>query len=105
MRQMVRVREFGDDLSQPLEDFITDLKAVIDAEGGKGKLTFNTERISGCYGDPDTYSVYIERPETDKEMLARQEREAKRRDEYKAGIEAIERAKYEALKKKFEAPQ
>jgi hypothetical protein len=92
-----KINEYTYDLDGPVADAIAKLEELL-AEHPTATLSY--EDISSGYGDSDRYglAVYIERPETDEEMVERRAQEAALR----SLRDEAERRQYAALKAKFE---
>lgn len=102
-KEKVRVWEpdYADDCRVPLPDLISELSRV-QIENAGHELTFRTEKEDD-YDGPATFDVWVERLETDEEEAKRVREQEASRARYLADEAASERARYEALKRKFES--
>ncbi len=104
-RQYVRVWSTDEsDYTMPLAEFVAEMQSVIEQQGAEaGCLEFRMELDRGAYADDyPSVDMWVQRPETDAEMQARETQERERSEAYRRQSERAERERYEALKRKFE---
>jgi hypothetical protein len=104
-RQYVRVWSTDDsDYTMPLAEFVAEMQSVIEQQGAEPEgLEFRMELDRGAYADDyPTVDMWVQRPETDAEMHAREAVEREQFEDFRRQRERADRARYEAMKAKFE---